>query len=246
MGRIKTELEDLSLRFWSPTPTRRSSHALDGKRKGSDAFIAEIRRKLETRSVGRGRPGEDLRPHQERVVDLPEDPAPEDRRRPGLRLRRVPHPDGLGQGLLRRARHRALDLAAGAGAHQGLHRHSEAEHVPVAPHLRDDRRRAALRSADPDARDAPDRRGEASPRTGSTRSSRGPQGGETERVAWLRHILEWQQETKDPREFLEMVKVDLYPDEVYAFTPKGRSSPFRAGRRRWTSPTGFTPRSDTG
>jgi GTP pyrophosphokinase len=48
-------------------------------------------------------------------------------------------------------------------------------------------------------------------------------------VAWLRHILEWQQETKDPREFLEMVKVDLYPDEVYAFTPKGKVLSFPRG-----------------
>jgi GTP diphosphokinase / guanosine-3',5'-bis(diphosphate) 3'-diphosphatase len=55
------------------------------------------------------------------------------------------------------------------------------------------------------------------------------QGGEAERVAWLRHILEWQQETKDPREFLEMVKVDLYPEEVYAFTPKGKVLSFPRG-----------------
>jgi GTP pyrophosphokinase len=38
---------------------------------------------------------------------------------------------------------------------------------------------------------------------------------------WLRQLLEWQQEMKDPREFMETVKVDLFPDEVYVFTPKG-------------------------
>jgi GTP pyrophosphokinase len=38
---------------------------------------------------------------------------------------------------------------------------------------------------------------------------------------WLRQLLEWQQEMKDPREFMETVKVDLFPDEVYIFTPKG-------------------------
>src|SRR6185436_7876212 len=54
-------------------------------------------------------------------------------------------------------------------------------------------------------------------------------GEEGARVAWLRHILEWQQETKDPREFLEMVKVDLYPEEVYAFTPKGKVLSFPRG-----------------
>jgi GTP diphosphokinase / guanosine-3',5'-bis(diphosphate) 3'-diphosphatase len=52
---------------------------------------------------------------------------------------------------------------------------------------------------------------------------------DAERVAWLRQILEWQQDLKDPREFLEIVKVDLYPEEVYAFTPKGKVLSFRRG-----------------
>jgi len=37
----------------------------------------------------------------------------------------------------------------------------------------------------------------------------------------LRHILEWQQELKDPSEFVEHLKIDLFPDEVYVFTPQG-------------------------
>lgn len=37
----------------------------------------------------------------------------------------------------------------------------------------------------------------------------------------LRHILEWHQELKDPSEFVEHLKIDLFPDEVYVFTPKG-------------------------
>ncbi len=39
--------------------------------------------------------------------------------------------------------------------------------------------------------------------------------------AWLRQLLEWQQELSDPTEFLETVKVDLFADEVFVFTPKG-------------------------
>ena len=39
--------------------------------------------------------------------------------------------------------------------------------------------------------------------------------------AWLRQLLEWQQEVKDPHEFLNSLKLDLYPEEVYCFTPKG-------------------------
>ena len=39
--------------------------------------------------------------------------------------------------------------------------------------------------------------------------------------AWLRQLLEFQQELRDPGEFIQNLKVNLYPDEVYTFTPKG-------------------------
>ena len=38
---------------------------------------------------------------------------------------------------------------------------------------------------------------------------------------WMRQLLEVQQEVRDPQEFLRNLKIDLYPDEVYMFTPKG-------------------------
>jgi len=43
-----------------------------------------------------------------------------------------------------------------------------------------------------------------------------------QRVAWLRQLVEWQQEMRDPSEFSSTLKLDLYPEEVYCFTPKGR------------------------
>jgi guanosine-3',5'-bis(diphosphate) 3'-pyrophosphohydrolase len=45
---------------------------------------------------------------------------------------------------------------------------------------------------------------------------------EDQRVSWLRHLVEWQQEMKDPSDFLSTLKVDLYPEEVYTFTPRGK------------------------
>jgi len=42
-----------------------------------------------------------------------------------------------------------------------------------------------------------------------------------ESLLWLRQLIETQNDTKDPREFLDSVRVDLFPDEVYVFTPKG-------------------------
>ena len=43
-----------------------------------------------------------------------------------------------------------------------------------------------------------------------------------QRIAWLRQLIEWAREMQDPSEFLSTLKVDLYPEEVYTFTPKGR------------------------
>jgi guanosine-3',5'-bis(diphosphate) 3'-pyrophosphohydrolase len=48
-------------------------------------------------------------------------------------------------------------------------------------------------------------------------------------IVWLRQLLEWQQEVQDPRTFLTTLKVDLYPDEVYVFTPKGDVFSFPRG-----------------
>jgi len=48
-------------------------------------------------------------------------------------------------------------------------------------------------------------------------------------ILWLRQLLEWQQEVQDPRTFLTTLKVDLYPDEVYVFTPKGQVFSFPRG-----------------
>ena len=46
---------------------------------------------------------------------------------------------------------------------------------------------------------------------------------------WLRQLVEWQQDIKDPRVFMNSLKVDLYPDEVYTFTPKGDVFAFPRG-----------------
>jgi GTP diphosphokinase / guanosine-3',5'-bis(diphosphate) 3'-diphosphatase len=43
-----------------------------------------------------------------------------------------------------------------------------------------------------------------------------------QRIAWLRQLVEWQQEMHDPGEFMSTLKVDLYPEEVYCFTPRGK------------------------
>ena len=43
-----------------------------------------------------------------------------------------------------------------------------------------------------------------------------------DQMAWLRQLVEWQRDVKDPSDFLSTLKIDLYPEEVYVFTPRGK------------------------
>lgn len=42
-----------------------------------------------------------------------------------------------------------------------------------------------------------------------------------QKLTWLRQLLEWQRELKDPKEFMESLKIDLFTNQVFVFTPKG-------------------------
>ncbi len=54
------------------------------------------------------------------------------------------------------------------------------------------------------------------------RYKRGKKGDDDQaELAWLGRVLEWQKETSDPREFMEGLKIDLYANQVFVFTPKG-------------------------
>ena len=50
-----------------------------------------------------------------------------------------------------------------------------------------------------------------------------------DRVEWLSHLLDWQQDLKDPQDFAETLKHDLFEDEVFVFTPKGEVKSLPAG-----------------
>lgn len=50
-----------------------------------------------------------------------------------------------------------------------------------------------------------------------------------EKLSWLRQMIEWQKEARDPDEFMENLRIDLFTDEVFVFTPKGDVKNLRAG-----------------
>ncbi len=67
--------------------------------------------------------------------------------------------------------------------------------------------------------------------TSDGKKTGGNSGSEAEKMAWLRQILEWQQDTSNNREFMNLVKsdLDLFSDSVYCFTPNGEVKNLPAG-----------------
>ena len=68
---------------------------------------------------------------------------------------------------------------------------------------------------------------------GRRRRRRRPGGkrGEDAKLQWLRSMLDWQKDMSDPQEFMESLKVDLFEDEVFVFTPKGEVKSAGRGAR---------------
>jgi GTP pyrophosphokinase len=58
-------------------------------------------------------------------------------------------------------------------------------------------------------------------RPGTSGGQDGAAGKDDKKFAWLRQLMEWQQDLQDPTDFIETVKLDFFADEVYVFTPKG-------------------------
>ncbi|MEA2265962.1 MAG: diphosphokinase / guanosine-3,5-bis(diphosphate) 3-diphosphatase [Solirubrobacteraceae bacterium] len=54
-------------------------------------------------------------------------------------------------------------------------------------------------------------------------------GDDPQKPKWLRSMVDWQSETSDPKEFMDTLKIDLFEDEVYVFTPKGEVKSLTAG-----------------
>ncbi len=58
--------------------------------------------------------------------------------------------------------------------------------------------------------------------TGRYKDGKDVSDADDQRILWMRQLIEWVKEMQEPSEFMSTLKVDLYPEEVYAFTPKGK------------------------
>ena len=253
---IKWELEDLAFSTLHPRKYSEIKSLVNQQREEREGYV-ERAGPLPDAGAGRRRHrGGGLRARQALLLDLREDDQEGPRVQRDLRPHRDARDRRLGQGLLRRDRHHPLALEAAAGPLQGLRRDAEVQPLPGAAHDRDRARGPAARDPDPHRRDAlhgrvrrrrsldlqgragrqpPSRfagdEARAVPANGDTANGAAESDGGRRRrkPAWLRHLLDWQQELQDPKEFMETLKIDLFEDEVFVFTPKGEVMSLAAG-----------------
>ena len=159
MQRIKWELEDLSLKYLDPVGYDEITRSLEAKQSEHEAFMERVQAQIEERLKEQHVPylkvyGRMKHPYsiyrkmyaQNKTMDEVLDPL------------RVPrHRRHCGR-LLQRARHHPRPLPSHSGPFQGLYRHAQAEHVPVAPHHRHRCGRHPVRGPNSHRRDARDRR----------------------------------------------------------------------------------------
>ena len=223
MGLIRGELEDLAFRYLEPEAFLELQKKVASKQKVFDKFLLEVQDAIRSKMVENGIPAE-VQGRIKRLYSLHQKIQKQQRTLDQVYdLLAVRVVTDTVKNCYARARRDPSDLAAGAGPLQGLHRHAAAEPVSVAAHHRDSRR-PAVRGADSHPGDASHRRagrGRALEIQGWRREAP-PASADDQRIVWMRHLIEWVQEMQEPSEFLSTLRVDLYPEEVYTFTPKGR------------------------
>jgi GTP diphosphokinase / guanosine-3',5'-bis(diphosphate) 3'-diphosphatase len=219
MGKIRGELEDLASASSIPVGYEQVKSRWNARRKQGEAFLAKMQQVI--RQAERGRhSGARREPHQAPVQHpqkLQRQQISVDQVYDLLAMRIIT----ARQGLLRRAGHHSQPLAAGAGAHQGFHRHAAPQFLPVAAHLGDSPKTATPFEVQIRTEEMHKMAEEGI--AAHWKYKDGPVSAQDEqRLAWLRQVVEWQRDVSDPGEFLSTLKIDLYPEEVYTFTPKGK------------------------
>jgi GTP diphosphokinase / guanosine-3',5'-bis(diphosphate) 3'-diphosphatase len=229
MSKIRGELEDLAFRYLEPTSFEDITKALDKKRKVNEAFLAEVAGVLDSTMRKHDIPAR-LEGRVKRVYSIHQK----------LRRQRITIDQVYDLLAVRIITETVKDCYAALGVIHNLWRpvpgrikdfiamprpnlyqslHTSVIHdtgVPFEVQIRTSEmhKTAELGIA------AHWRYKEDGP--GATKPSTKDMLDEDQRVSWLRQLVEWQRDVQDPGEFLSTLKIDLYPEEVYTFTPAGK------------------------
>ena len=220
MGKMRSELEDLALAYLEPEEYQKIARYIETHREASEEFLAEIRRTLEHRLVEQGVPAE--------IHGRIKRPSSIARK---LRRQRI----DLDQVYDLLALRVITDTKPNCYAVLGV---IHDEWRPVPDRIKDwvaMPRPNLYQSLHTSVFTQQGQRFEVQIRTHEMHQmaeegicahwkyKEGKQDhGEEQGIAWLRQLVEWQQEVQDPGDFLSTLKIDLYPEEVYVFTPQGK------------------------
>jgi GTP pyrophosphokinase len=228
MGLLKGELEDLAFQNLEPEEFARVDREVEKGLKGSEGMIAQVRSRLQTRLAEAGIPAE-VTGRRKRLYSI----ASKMRRRGvdaaqlhDLLAFRIVVPEsrdcyavlGLVHQLWRPVPGRIKDYIAmpKPNFYQSLHTTVISEAGTTFE--------VQIRTRE---MDLIAERGIAA--HWKYKEGRLDPGVDDTRFQWLQQLVDWQKEVSDPRQFLSSLKVDLYPDEVYTFTPKGKVFAFPRG-----------------
>ncbi len=222
MGKIRAELEDLAFQYLEPEAASDLNNKLEGNRASNEAFLAEMRQIIEA-----GLAAEGIRAHIETRVKRPYSVF--------LKLRR--QKISLDQVYDLLAVRIITDSVKNCYAALGVIHN---EWRPIPGRIKDFiaiPRPNLYQSLHTSVMGAGGRHFEVQIRTEEMHriaeegiaahwkykeGRKANAADDDQRVLWLRQLVEWQRDMRDSGEFMSTLKVDLYPDEVYTFTPQGK------------------------
>lgn len=221
MGKIRAELEDLAFRYLEPEAAEELNRELEGSRAANEAFLKEIKHIIEVKLAREGIPA-----HLETRMKRPYSVFLKLRRQKIMldqvydllavriitdSVKNCYAALGVIHNEWRPIPGRIKDFIAipRPNMYQSLHtsvmgprgRHFEVQIRTEEMH------RIAEEGIAAHWKYKEGRRGEAD---------------DDQRITWLRQLVEWQRDMRDAGEFMSTLKVDLYPEEVYTFTPQGK------------------------
>ncbi len=222
MGKIRAELEDLAFKYLEPDAYQKLQAAVERRRISTDAFLEEVKARITERMAEEGVPLLRIEGRIKRLYSI------------FLKLRRqkVTLDQVYDLAAIRIITPELRDCYAALGV---IHKHWH----PVPGRIKDfiaTPRENAYQSLHTSVVGEEGHPFEVQIRTEEMhrvaeegiaahwkyKEGKGADTSEDDTFKWLRHLVEWQQELPDSREFIESLKLDLYPREVYAFTPKGK------------------------
>ena len=222
MGKVRAELEDLAFRYLDPDAYQRLQAALEQRRSSTDAFLEEVKARVAERMALDGVPLVSIEGRVKRLYSI------------YLKIKRqkITLDQVYDLAAVRILTSEVRDCYAALGV---IHKYWH----PVPGRIKDfiaTPRENMYQSLHTSVVGDEGQPFEVQIRTEEMhrvaeegiaahwkyKEGKGKDTSEDETFKWLRRLVEWQQDVSDPREFVDTLKLDLYPKEVYAFTPKGK------------------------